>query len=149
MNWLNPRTIRETNGVNPQHREMNRLFDSFFAGAWPAAEPTEWLPPIDVEETADAFMVTAEIPGVDPKDVQVTAVGNEMTIRGEVSQKAEDGATTTHRRERRYGGFLRTLTLPSNVNAEKIGAAYRNGLLQLTLPKREESKPRTIEVATD
>ena len=151
MNYLRSNARRgEDNGGNPVsslQNQMNRLFSGFFEdwGGYPAME--SWGPAMDIEESAEGFVVTAELPGVDPKDVEITAVGNELTIRGELKSEEVQGRTR-HRRERRTGSFFRSLTLPTNVNPEHVKAEYRNGILTLTLPKREEAKPRTIKIQT-
>ena len=147
-NWLSP-FRKDQNGVATSlQRDVNRLFDTFLDD-WtfytvPAAATMATA--VDVEETAEAFLVTAEMPGIDPKDVEITAVGNELTIKAEHKTEAEAKDHTWHRRERRQGTFYRTLTLPNNVAAEQVNAAYRNGILELTLPKKEEAKPRAIKL---
>jgi HSP20 family protein len=124
---------------------MNRVFSTFFEDWNQAGGVDVWGPAMDIEESADEFIVTAELPGVDPDDVQITAVANELTIRGEMKEEETQGRTR-HRRERRSGSFFRMLTLPANVNADQVKAHYRNGILTLTLPKREEAKPRSIKI---
>jgi HSP20 family protein len=151
MNWLRTNQRRGNDGgletpVTSLQNQMNRLFSSFMDdwNAYPGATDV-WGPAMDIEETAEEFIVTAELPGVDPDDVQITAVANELTIRGEMKEQEVEGRTR-HRRERRSGSFFRMLALPANVNADQVKAQYRNGILTLTLPKREEAKPRNIKI---
>ena len=150
MNWLRSNQRRgdgESVGtsVSSLQSQMNRLFSTFYEDwATPGAAEV-WGPAMDIEESPEEFVVTAELPGVDPDDVQITAVANKLTIRGELKDEETQGRTR-HRRERRTGSFFRMLTLPTNVNADQVKAHYRNGVLTLTLPKREESKPRTIKI---
>ncbi len=133
---------------------MNRLFDElwgrpirrtaeedFLAGAW--------VPAVDILETRDGLQVTAELPGVDPKDVEVTVENGMLTIRGERQfEKAAEGETY-HRVERVYGTFERSFALPNTVDAERIEARYKNGLLTLHMPKREEAKPKPVKIQVE
>lgn len=105
-----------------------------------------WVPPLDVLERGDAFVVTVEVPGVEPGNIDVSVEDSTLTIRGErrFYEKVEE--ESFHRIERRFGQFQRTLALPSQVDADKIDAEYRNGLLVVTVPKAETAKPRRIAV---
>lgn len=105
-----------------------------------------WLPAVDVREDKDNLEIMAELPGMEPKDVDVAVENGILTIKGARQfEKAAEGETY-HRVERSYGAFERSFTLPSNVEPDKIKAVYRNGVLQLTLPKREEAKPKSISI---
>jgi HSP20 family protein len=108
-----------------------------------------WIPPVDIAEDKDKILLTAELPGFTEKDVQIQMEGNLLTIRGERRfEKEEKGdGRNYHRVERSYGQFVRSFTLPSNVDREKIRAKFHNGLLEIELPKREEAKPRQIPIA--
>lgn len=132
--------------LNELQREMNRLFDGFgprlSGGAWmrPAT-----FPALNIWEDGDALYAEAEIPGVSQDDIEVYAVGNELTIKG--TRKPREGEDVAyHRRERGTGEFTRVITLPVDINAEKIQAALKDGVLTVTLPKAEEIKPRKITV---
>lgn len=131
---------------------MNRLFDEIWGRPRRVEEDYisgSWLPAVDVKESKDALEISVELPGVDPKDVEVTVEGGVLSIRGSRKfEKAEEGETY-HRVERSYGSFERTFTLPSNVNPDKISASYKLGVLHLTLPKREEAKPKAIPVKVE
>ena len=149
VHWLSP--FRKESPSHPitgtLEREVNRLFDGFFDDFGTLMPVTAgFAPALDLEETADAFLVTAEMPGVDPKNVEITAVGNELTIKGETKAEDESKDKTWHRRERRFGTFVRTLVLPAHVDADQIKAVYKNGVLELTLPKKAEARPRAIKV---
>ena len=105
-----------------------------------------WVPPVDVRETTDAIEIDVELPGFSPEDVEVSLENGVLTLRGErVFEEAAEGGVW-HRVERAYGAFERAFQVPRSVDPEKVGARFENGVLHLTLPKREESKPRTIKV---
>jgi len=128
---------------------MNRLFEDAWGRPRRADEDFitgSWLPPVDVRETKDTLEITAELPGMEPTDVEVAVENGVLTIKGARQfEKATEGETY-HRVERSYGAFERSFTLPTNVDPERIQAVYRNGVLGLTLPKREEAKPRSISI---
>jgi len=107
-----------------------------------------WAPVVDVKETADEIMVRAELPGLEPKDVNVSVQDGVLTISGEKQNEREEGKADTnyHLLERRYGRFERSFTLPRTVSAGGVKAEFQNGVLNVTLPKAEEAKPRKIEV---
>ncbi len=133
---------------------MNRLFDEMWGRPLRRTGEEEamigaWMPAVDVLETKDGLQITAELPGIDPKDVDVTIENGVLTIRGERNfEKAAEGETY-HRVERVYGTFERSFTLPSSLNAEKIEARFKNGVLTLTIPKREEAKPKPIKIQVE
>jgi HSP20 family protein len=135
-------------GAWPLRDEVNRLFDDFFGGAalttsegWPT-----FLPALDVSETAEAVIVKAEIPGIDPKNVHVQLVGNTLTLRGEKMADHEEKDRSYLRVERLHGAFSRTLTLPDELDPEKIKATAKNGVLTIEVAKAERARPRQIEV---
>jgi len=109
-----------------------------------AFEVGEWMPMVDIDETEDAFVVKAELPGVDKDDVSVTIEDGVMTIKGEKRTETKD--KKRHRVECSYGSFVRSFTLHQSSTADKVVAEYKNGILHLTIPKSEEAKPRQIEV---
>jgi HSP20 family protein len=129
-----------------QH-EVNRLFDSFFGrpAMTPAAERM-WVPASDMRETKDDLYVTLEVPGVRDKDVQVTITGDVLTVKGERKWEKELEDDSYHRVERVYGKFERTVPLPVAVQADKVKASYRDGVLEIKLPKAEEVKPKEIKI---
>ena len=109
-----------------------------------------WLPPVDISEDSDRIVLTAELPGFDENQVQINMEGNILTIRGERKFEEEKGEKNRnyHRVERAYGQFVRSFTLPPNVDRDNIHARFRNGLLEIELPKREEAKPRQIRISS-
>ncbi len=125
--------------------EMDRLFDSML-GRYPRRAEPVWTPPVDVEETDDAYVVRVEIPGMRRKDIKVQLAGNELCISGERRHEAEEKGRTFHRVERAYGLFQRSLTLPADVKQGEVKAKYRDGILELVLPKSEAARTREIAI---
>ncbi len=131
--------------LNRLRDEMNRLFEGYYAperftfgvGVYPA---------VNVYEEADTFRVTAELPGMDPGDIDISVQGDNLVLRGESKPQTGEGVSY-HRRERRSGAFNRVLSLPERVDAGKVSAEYVKGVLRVTLPKAEEAKPRRISVS--
>jgi HSP20 family protein len=130
--------------------EMERLYDRFFdlRPFRRFTEEGEWMPSVDVSETAKEIIVNAEIPGVEAKDIDVNLDGNVLTIKGERKREHEEKEENFHRIERSYGSFFRTLSLPSEVDGEKIKATYKKGVLRITLPKTKKAAGKKIEIAT-
>jgi len=128
-------------------QEMNRLFDSFFGrpSSFQAGERV-WMPLVDMYETKDDLVVTFEIPGVREKDVSVSITGDVLTVKGERKWDREVKEDSYHRLERAYGKFERSIPLPMPVQADKVKATYRDGVLEIRLPKAEEVKPREIKI---
>jgi HSP20 family protein len=128
--------------------EMNRLIEQAFDGGslaqWQST--ANWGLAVDVSENDDAFIVTASVPGMNPDDLDITISDNILTIKGETESDETIKDEQYHIRERRYGSFGRSITLPVTVNAEDVSANYENGVLTLTVPKAEEVKPRRIAV---
>ena len=128
---------------------MNRMFDDSYRGTGRGEDwglGGAWAPPVDIYEKDGNIVVKAELPGLDPKDVDVRVENNVLTLRGQ--RKLEENVTqdSYHRVERSYGSFTRSFTLPSVVDTEKIQANYKDGVLRLTLPTREEAKPKQIAI---
>ena len=126
--------------------ERSWFRDFFDEDFFPAERRSEYAPELDVSETGNAYNVSVELPGLDPKDVDVSLENNVLTIRGEKKQEEEKKDKNYHRIERRYGTFTRSLRLPAEVDAEKIEANYQNGVLHVDLPKTEKSKPKRLEI---
>ena len=129
--------------------DVDRLFDSLLQGRRGSLE-REWTaafaPSVDIEETRDEFMVRADLPGVSPKDVKVSLLGDTLTIRGERKQEEQRSGHDMHRTERRYGTFERSFSLGVPVRIDQVQASYRDGVLEIRVPKAEEAKLREIEV---
>ncbi|HEY7820899.1 MAG TPA: Hsp20/alpha crystallin family protein [Vicinamibacteria bacterium] len=128
-------------------REMDALLNRF-GGA--SASPSEWqgvFPAVNLYETSDAYMLTAELPGVEPDDIEVSIQGSTVTLSGERRiDYAGQKEVSLHRRERQDGSFRRAFQLPVAIDGDKIEAVHRNGVLMLRLPKSPESQPRQIAV---
>ncbi len=106
------------------------------------------FPPVNVWTGTDEAVLTTEIPGIDPKSVEISVAGKTVSLKGERKEETADG-TTFHRRERWYGQFSKTIELPFNVEAEAVEARFRKGVLQVTLPKAQADRPRTIKVKSE
>src|SRR5215216_6208769 len=107
---------------------------------------TAWAPALDISERKDAYLVTAELPGVEADDLDITMEDGLLTIQGERHFAHDSSEQQFHRVERRYGAFRRSITLPAQVQAEQIEASFDNGVLQIVVPKMEEAKPKRIQV---
>ncbi len=129
-------------------REMDRLWEDFFGGKELVSTEGAWIPAVDVSETKDAIVVKAEIPGMDPKDIDLSFSGDTLIIKGEKKQESEEKEENYHRIETRYGAFARAIRIPVQVDVNKIEASYDKGVLKIVLPKKEEAKPKQIEVKT-
>jgi HSP20 family protein len=129
---------------------MDRLFERFFESPW-AELPAlgDWTPAVDVTEGKEAITVKAELPGVDPKDINVALEGDLLTIKGEKEQKKEEKDERQHRIERTYGAFMRSVRLPAAVEGGKVSAAFKNGVVIVTLPKAPGAKGTTIPVKAE
>src|SRR5687768_5492872 len=126
--------------------EVNRLFDSFLGRSAPARQGRAWMPAIDMHETKDDLVLSVEVPGVNEKDVTVSITGDLLSIKGERRWEEQNKDRQHLHVERAYGQFERLVQLPMAVQADKIKATYRDGLLEVTLPKAEELKPRQIKI---
>src|SRR6202035_1568563 len=132
-------------GLTTLQNQFNRLFDESFRTHGEESALTTWAPAVDIYETPNELVVKADLPDVNEKDIDVRVENNLLTIRGE--RKFEKSAAEENflRVERTYGSFSRSFSLPNTLNAEAIGAEYKNGVLTVTLPKREETKPRQVK----
>src|SRR5688572_2051419 len=131
--------------------QLHRIFEPFARFA--AREDEDlvsgtWVPAVDVAETQEKIVVRAEVPGMKQEDIQIEFENGLLTIRGERQIEKSEGMTW-HRVERVYGGFSRSFTLPRTVDAEKISANYREGILEIEVPKREEAKPKQIRITVN
>ena len=144
------RTLAPWTPMSTLRQEMDRLFDRFFE---PQTEEVfalgEWAPSLDLTETKDALVAKLEVPGIDPKDVQISLQERLLTIKGERRQEKEEKDERRHRVERAYGAFTRAIRLPVPVDAEKVTATFKNGLLTVTLPKTPAAKGTTIPVKAE
>jgi HSP20 family protein len=131
-------------------REMDRLFERFF-GEFPSLElpGMAWTPRLDVTETKDSLVVKAELPGLEAKDLDISVSGKTLTIKGERKQEKEEKDEHHHLIERSYGAFSRMVELPATVAADNIKAAFKSGVLTITLPKTEEAKRKAIPIKVE
>lgn len=144
------RALQPWTGLTSLRKEMERLFDRFWEGDLPELLPVgEWSPRLDLSETKDALVVRTEIPGIDPKEVQVSLQEQVLTIKGEKKQEKEEKDEHHYRMERSYGVFARSVRLPAPVEREKVTAKFKNGLLTITLPKAPAAKETTIQVKAE
>ncbi len=127
----------------------NRMFGSNWAGEREGKDlfsRSDWAPAVDIKETAEAFTIDAELPGMSKDDVKVTVHDGVLTIEGERKHEEESTDKKQHRIERFYGSFMRRFTLPENVDENSVKASFKDGLLTLTLLKAEPKEPKAIEV---
>ena len=135
-------------GLSQMRREMDRIFDRF-SEAWPFrgfSETGRWMPSVDVSETDKEVIVRAELPGMDPKEIDISLSGNVLTIKGERKHEREEKKENFHLVERGSGSFSRTLQLPVEVKADKVKASYKDGVLSISMPKTEPEAVKKIEV---
>ena len=125
--------------------EVNRLFDTG-GGLYRAGESMGWTPACDIYEDEEALVLKFELAGVDPKDVDVRFENGVLTVKGERKLEQEEKRENYHRVERSYGTFTRSFSLPGSLDAERIKAETKHGVLTITLPKKAEAKPRAIQV---
>jgi HSP20 family protein len=129
-----------------RYRDLAELMQDFWDGG-DTASAASWAPRLDVHENKDSYTIKADLPGMEKKDIQVTVEDGVLSIRGERQSQQETGeGGNWHRLERHYGSFLRSLDVGDSVDAEKVKAEYKDGVLTLTLPKKEAAKPRLIDV---
>jgi HSP20 family protein len=126
--------------------QINRVFHDAFDRTGEDASLTAWAPAVDIYETEHELVVKADLPDIDPKDLDIRVENNILTIRGERKFEKQVNEDKYLRVERSYGSFARSFTLANTVNANAIKAEYQNGVLTLTIPKREEAKPKQIKV---
>jgi HSP20 family protein len=139
------------NGVTgfDDFRGMENMLARFFGepmGEFARFEPTPWAPRVDVEETDKEILITADVPGVDPKDVEVTVCDGSLVVKGEKKEEREENKKNFHRVERFTGSFYREIPLPSGTDFDKISAATAKGVLRVCVPKKAEVLPKKIAV---
>jgi HSP20 family protein len=129
---------------------INRMFDQTVRTLYPEnqeeLERGTWAPAVDIHENTDSFVVKADLPGVNKEDIQIDLKDSTLTLRGEKKFESKVSKDNYIKVERSHGTFVRTFTLPENVDADKIKAIYKDGVLELIIPKREEAKAKQIKV---
>jgi HSP20 family protein len=129
---------------------LNRAFGGYSYGNRERDDEMQlsaWAPPVDIAEEKDRILITAELPGFKENEIEIQTENGMLTLRGERKFENETDGKSYHRVERSYGQFVRSFSLPNNVDREKIQASFRDGLLRVELPKREDAKPRTIRIS--
>ena len=148
---LHPLSRRANNTARPWVDSLDQLFDRVFQDRW---DPdwkglgNNWVPAVDVEETENEFVFKAEMPGIKKEDVKISLLDNVLTLSGEkrTEEKKTDKEKKYHRVERSYGSFQRSFALSSPLKADKISASYKDGILEIVVPKSEEAKPKEIDI---
>lgn len=135
-------TMDPVREIDRLQREMNRLFEGTTSSG------RRGYPAVNIWSNPEAAAVTAELPGYDPGDVDISIVGEMLTIKGRRQQPELNNGDHYHRRERAYGDFERSLRLPFAIDSNKVEANFKNGMLQILLPRAEEDKPKKIEIKT-
>lgn len=144
---MNLRLYEPTNLLGQLHNDLSRMFDTPWSGlADLSAAETSWTPPVDIKEDESHYYIKADVPGVDPKNIEVTLERGVLTISGERQGESREEANGYRRVERFRGRFTRAFSLPDTADADKVDATVRDGVLQVTINKKESSKPRRIAV---
>ncbi len=125
---------------------MERLFDEFFTRRPRMSGPLVWQPALEVFETDHEVVVKAELPGIDPKSVDVSVTVEGLTIKGEAKAEHEEKGRNYYRRELRYGAFARTIALPNEVKSDETKATFKQGILEVRIPKAERVRPKSVKV---
>ena len=126
-------------------REMEDAFGRFFP-AWSEERSYAWMPAVDMVDEKDEIVIKADLPGLDQKDIEVTVQDGTLTIRGERKEEKEEKKEGYYYAERSHGSFLRSLALPTGVDADKVKATFTKGVLEVHLPKAREAKGKTVEI---
>jgi HSP20 family protein len=144
------RALTPWTGIASLKQDMDRMLERVFEGKWeefPALG--DWAPSMDISETKDSLVAKVEAPGMDQKDIQISLQENLLTIKGEKKQEKEEKDERYHRVERSYGTFTRSMRLPVGVDASKVTATFKNGLLTVTMPKTPAAKGTTIPIKAE
>ena len=130
--------------------KMNRLFEDAYSSGSSERDmiSNSWSPSVDIYESDKEIVLTAEVPGLSEKDIEIQIEENTLTIKGERKFEKETKEENYHRIERAYGQFCRTFSLPGHVNQDKIKAEHENGVLRILMPKKEEPKPKQVKIVT-
>lgn len=145
------RKFRPYSEIQSLRESMSSLFDRFCSDflRFPESEEVSgqtFSPAVDIKETPKEYIVTAEVPGIPKKDIEIEISDNILTIKGERKSEKEEKSESYHRVERAFGSFCRSFTLPTQVNPDKIEANFKDGLLNIKIPKAEEKLPKKIEI---
>jgi HSP20 family protein len=133
--------------IHSMNRALRRMIGDFYGrDDLGFEEPANFCMAMDVVENPDGFVVTADVAGIDPENIEITYTDNNLTIKGELLEEKAEQEGRYHLRERRHGAFSRTLSMPGAVDVSKIDAETKNGVLKIHLPKKEEVKPHRIQI---
>ena len=148
LTLLNRRRWSPLHEVDALNNQLSHLFfgDHAPAGETDDAETRDWAPLVDVVEANDAYVIKAELPEVDRKDITVKVENGVLTIAGERKAEVTSEENRIHRVERSYGKFVRTFRVPKNADVSKVGAEYKDGVLRVSVPKLAEAKPKSIDI---
>jgi len=138
-------------GMITLRHSMDRIFEDVFTprSRPRTAAPLIWQPAVEIFETENEVVVKAELPGIDPKNVSVTVTAEGLTIKGEAKAEQEEKGRNYYRRELRYGAYERTIPLSAEVKSDETKATFRHGILEVTVPKAERVRPKTVNVEVD
>ncbi|MCK4864481.1 MAG: Hsp20/alpha crystallin family protein [Gammaproteobacteria bacterium] len=134
------------NSMEQLRREMGRMFDQHSSTEGSSIATSDWVPAVDIKETEKEFIIHADIPGVDPDDIDVHMEDGMLTIKGERESETKEEHEGYKRVERQRGSFYRRFSLPDTANADKISAKSKHGVLEIIIPKQEKAQARKIEV---
>lgn len=144
------RALTPRSGLSTMKREMDRFLDRFWEEDFPQLPALgEWAPALDVSETKDAIVVKAEVPGADPKDIQLSLQDQTLVLKGEKRHEKEEKDEHYYRAERSYGTFVRAVRLPAAVDGSKVTASFKQGVLVVTLPKAPAAKGSAIPIKVE
>jgi len=148
MNIVHTDRYAPWGAVSRFHRDLNRLLPRGVANSLEpqAADVTDWVPAVDIQEEEDRFLIRADVPGVDARALEITMEKGVLSLQGSRDTRTETDQDGMRRTERSYGRFKRSFSLPDTADAEGISADYRNGVLEISIPKRANAAPRRIEV---
>ena len=147
MELVPSRPFRE---LGTLRKEMDELWNRFFGETrFPRVFGREWIPSVDISETKENLVAAVELPGLEAKDIDVSISGDVLTIKGEKKREEEEKGEHYYCCERYSGSFQRSFQLPVGVEADKVHASFKNGVLKITLPKAEEAKKKAIEIKTE
>jgi HSP20 family protein len=149
--WKPFRELTPFRDFERMRREMDRFWDSFFdvAPRRKTDDGGEWFPSLDVSETKSDIVVKVELPGIDPKDINISLSDGFLILKGERKTEKEEKEEDYHLIERSFGSFTRSIRLPRDFQGDKISASYKNGVLKVTLPKSEEAKKKEIKIKVE
>ena len=140
-------TLRSPFGeLDRMRRQMNRIWERLTGDSDPSTYESDWAPSLDLTDTGESLVAELEVPGMDPKDIEISVTGDTLTLTGEKKREREEKQEAYHLVERSYGKFSRSVRLPSTVNPDRVQASYKDGVLRITMDKTEPAKTKKIEV---